>query len=173
MDQITLLISIILPSAIVMFGMYLAIKTMLAKELEKKVVQLKAQSSETILPNRLQAYERMVLFLERISPNNLVIRTMDPESNAGMYQQRLLHEVREEFSHNFSQQIYMSDEAWFMVKSGMQAVNNLINEAGEATPESASAMDLANKIVQKLTEKGVDPTLEALSFVKKEIRQNF
>lgn len=172
MDQISLLLSIIIPSGLVMFGMYLAIKTMLAKELEKKIIQLKAQSVETVLPSRLQAYERMVLFLERISPNNLVIRTMDHESNAAMYQQRLLHEVREEFSHNFSQQIYMSDEAWFMVKAGMQAVNNLINETGEAVPGNASAMDFANKMVEKLAAVG-DPTAEALSFVKKEIRQNF
>ena len=94
------LIKILLPSGAILFAMYLTVKTFLEKDFEKKLTELKMKNSEHVLPVRLQAYERVMLLLERISPSNLVIRLMDPKLNAAQFQDILIdHHWLQAFRH--------------------------------------------------------------------------
>lgn len=164
---------IILPAGAVLYAMFLTTRMFLNKEYEKRLIDIKIKNNETIMPIRLQAYERICLFLERIAPKNLVVRLNVGELTVGELQQILIHEVREEFSHNLSQQVYMSEESWNLVKNALEEVVMLINEsAGELEP-TAKSIDLARKIFEKVIEKqelGID---HALSYVKNEIQQAF
>ena len=87
MEYITDLIQLIVPAALVLYAMYLVIKSFLQKDFDKRLIELKIKNSETVLPLRLQAYERMALFLERISPNNMLLRMADPNLPALVFQQ--------------------------------------------------------------------------------------
>lgn len=173
MEILVELAKLIIPSAIVLYGMYLTVRSFTTKELEKIMLDYKMKSRDTVLPIRLQAYERMCLFLERISPNNLVVRLNDSAYNAKQFQQILLGEIRNEFNHNLSQQVYMSDEAWGAVTSAKEAVITVINQAGEELPSDAKGVDLAKKVFEKMMEKNPDPIAHALVIVKDEIRQVF
>src|SRR4028119_1270098 len=113
------LIKILLPAAAVLYAMYLTVKAFLNKDFDKRLVDIKIKNTELTLPLRLQAYERMCLFLERISPHNLVVRLNEPAYNAIQFHQKLLLEIREEYNHNLSQQVYMSDQSWTYVKNAM------------------------------------------------------
>jgi hypothetical protein len=167
------LIKILLPAGIVLYAMYLTLKSFLAKDFEKKLIDIKLKNTELVLPVRLQAYERMCLFLERISPHNMIVRVNDPSYNVAQLHQVLLNEIREEYAHNMSQQIYMSDNAWQLVKSSRDEIVNIINNASQGVPREARGIELAKQILNKLLELPEDPSSKALKYLKNEIRQIF
>ena len=167
------LVKILLPAAAVLYGMYLTVKSFLDKDFEKKLVEIKIKTNEQVLPLRLQAYERMCLFLERITPHNLVVRLNDSAYTVGQFQQKLLSEIREEYNHNLSQQIYMSDQSWGLVKGAMEEIIAVINKSAIEVPSDARGIELAKMIFENLVQKNEDPTSKSLKFLKNEIRQIF
>lgn len=173
MDAIIEFGKLLIPAAIVLYAMYLVVKSFLDKELQKKHLEVRGKSIETVLPNRLHAYERVCLFLERISPNNLIVRLNNGKYTAGEFQQILLNEIREEYNHNVSQQVYMSDEVWEKVKSAKEDLIVMINEATANMPEGATNLELARKLFERALEKEDDLIQIALLAVKNEIRQTF
>ncbi len=164
---------IILPAGTVLYAMFVTIRMFLNKKHEKNSWALKVKNSETVLPIRLQAYERVCLFLERIAPKNLIVRLNAGEMTAHEFQQVLLHGIREEFGHNLSQQVYMSEESWNLVKNAVEEIVMLVNESAGGLPPEAKSIDLARKIFEKEIEKQGLGTDVALSFVKNEIQQLF
>lgn len=172
MDAIIEFGKLLIPAAIVLYAMYLVVKSFLDKELQKKHLEVRGKSIETVLPNRLHAYERVCLFLERISPNNLIVRLNNGKYTAGEFQQILLNEIREEYNHNVSQQVYMSDEVWEKVKSAKEDLIVMINESTANLPAEATNIELARKLFERAIEKE-DLIQVALLAVKNEIRQTF
>ncbi len=164
---------IILPSLAVLYAMYLTVKMFIQRDWDNKRLEIGQESIKTTLPLRLQAYERMALFLERISPNNLIVRLNDGKFTSGQLQQVLLSEIREEFNHNLSQQIYLSDEAWSMIRNAMENIVVAINEAGTETDREEKGIALARRIFDKYIAQEKDPIQEALLFVKAEVRDLF
>jgi uncharacterized protein YjaZ len=166
-------LKILVPAALVLYGMYLTAKLLLQREADRHQHEVKQRYTETVVPIRLQAYERMVLFLERISPNHLLLRLGSQADTALDLQQLLLREVRDEFNHNLSQQVYMSQEAWDKIQGAMNDVATLINQAsGEVRPD-APALDLSKRIFERIIQRDRQPTADALRAVKEEIQQLF
>ena len=173
MDIISDLLKLLVPAGLVLYGMFLTAKLMLEREAEKQRIELKSRYTSDITPLRLQAYERIALFLERITPSNLLLRLSGQTPIALDFQQLLLREIREEYNHNLSQQIYMSQTVWEGVQNAMNEVVMLINEAaGEIAPE-APALDLSKKIFDKIIQKNIQPTAAGLKAVKDEVQAAF
>ncbi|EMR02102.1 DUF7935 family protein [Cesiribacter andamanensis] len=173
MELVADLLKIVIPAALVLYGMFLLVKSFLDKEFQQKALEVKGRDREVLLPIRLQAFERMVLFLERITPNNMLLRLNDSRYSAREFQQVLVHEVREEYNHNLSQQVYMSDESWGAVRTAMEEVIALINQTAEELPEEARSLDLSRSVLQKAIDRQQDPTGRALHRLKQEIRTIF
>lgn len=127
---------------------------------------LHKDTQKSTLPIRLQAYERMALFLERISLPSLVVRVKPKSSDKGDYENLLVKSIENEFEHNLSQQIYLTDECWNVIKAAKSATIQAIRSAGMS--ESDSADKLREDILTKTMDKQ-SPSATALSFVKKEI----
>lgn len=166
-------ITVMILGAIVTYGMYLTITTVADKVFEKQKFDIHSKNTEITLPLRLQAYERMCLFLERITPNNLLLRLVPSASNALELQQILLHEIREEFNHNLAQQIYISNEAWGHIVNAMNEIVSVINQAAAEVESDAPASELAKKIFAQVIQKEIQPTTHALVFLKQEIQGVF
>lgn len=173
MEYLADLLKIVLPAGLVIYGMYLTIMSFLKKDREKMLIELKTQNTQTILPIRLQAGERLCLLLERITPNNLIRRVNNPEYSARDLYSQLLLEVREEFNHNLSQQVYFSDETWEGVRRAMESVVTIVNTAMQDMNENARGLDLAKRIFQITLEQKNDAIQMALKEVKSEIRIYF
>lgn len=174
MDQLLSIILIIVPASAVMFGMYLTVKTFVGKEFEKAKLDIKRKNNEILLPNRLSAYERVTLLLERISLSNFVLRVNNPEFNVAMFHQQLLAELRNEFNHNLSQQIYVSNEAWEMVRKAVEETTAVVNHAASLIEDKdARGIELAKAIFNLQAQATHDPNQEALLYVKKELRELF
>jgi hypothetical protein len=164
---------LLLPAAAVLYAMYLVVKSFLDKELQRQHLEIRGKSIETVLPNRLHAYERVCLFLERISPNSLILRLNQGDYSSREFQHILTNEIREEFNHNVSQQVYMSEDAWTLVVHAKEDLISTINRAADSLNEKASGVDLSKKVFEFNMQKEKDPIQEALRFVKSEIRQTF
>src|SRR5258706_5623194 len=173
MDALIDFVKIVIPASVVLYAVYLTVRSFTAKEIELKKLEVRAKGIETILPARLQAYERITLFLERISPQNLLIRLSDPAYSAREFQKLLLDEIRNEYNHNVSQQVYMSEEVWNLVKNAKEDLLLLINDASSKMTVDSKGIDLSRKIFEIALEKKVDPLGHAISEVKKEIQQSF
>ncbi|NJL14659.1 MAG: hypothetical protein HC913_17765 [Microscillaceae bacterium] len=191
MEFWTELLKIFLPTALVLYGMYLVVLTFARKELvqleKSQATQLKMQEAElalkqkevelknkeNVLPIRLQAYERLVLYLERISPPQIIPRLNHAEFSVGMLQQLLIQEIRNEFTHNLSQQMYISEEAWTFIKKATEETILLINNSSVGLHEDAPSLELAKKILENARAHGIYPTEEALVFLKTEVQGLF
>lgn len=172
-DYLYDLLKILLPAALVLYGMYSLVNNYLTKEAQKRLLELRMKNAEVVLPIRLQAYERICLLLERISPSNMLVRVSSAGQSAGEYQRALLAEIRSEFNHNLSQQIYMSDQAWVMVKRAKEDIVTLINQVVQQLPEQAKGSDLAKRVLEQVLASETEPASRAISFLKQEINQVF
>ncbi|HRT48508.1 MAG TPA: hypothetical protein P5151_10170 [Bacteroidales bacterium] len=157
-----------IPSLIVFFTAYFLLKNLIRNDQDKRKQEIILQSNRTITPIRLQAYERLVLFLERISLESLIIRVHSPGMTAAQLQANLLTTIRSEFEHNLSQQIYVSPQAWEVVKNARSNIVKLINTEFEKLPENATGIDFSRKLLEKVMELEKEPTKAAVEFVKSE-----
>lgn len=119
------------------------------------------------LPIRLQAYERMALFLERITPSKLLIRVSPTSSNEESYESLIIANIEQEFEHNLSQQIYVSDDCWNIIVAAKNATIQLIRKAG-LLEKTGTANKLREVILTEMMEKRA-PSDAALSYIKKEV----
>lgn len=173
MEAFVDLIKIIVPALIVLYAAYLLVRSFIAREIDLKRLEVRGRSIETTLPMRLQAYERIALFLERITPDNLLLRISIPGLPAKEFQHLLLNEIRNEYNHNVSQQIFMSEDVWDLVKGAKEDLILTINESISELDEQATSLDLSKKIMEKSMNKPSDAIAFALSELKKEIHQAF
>ena len=121
------------------------------------------------LPIRLQAYERMALFLERIAPNKLIVRIQPTSSDKDSYESLLIASIEQEFEHNLSQQIYISDKCWNIITAAKNATIQLIRKAS-LLEKTNSANKLREVVLTEMMEKRA-PSDAALSFIKIEVSE--
>jgi len=119
------------------------------------------------LPLRLQAYERMAIFLERITPSKLLIRVSPTSTNKEDYESLVIANIEQEFEHNLSQQIYVSDECWSIITAAKNATIQLIRKAG-MLEKTDTANKLREVVLTEMMEKKA-PSDAALSYVKEEV----
>ncbi|GAB3832235.1 DUF7935 family protein [Hymenobacter jeollabukensis] len=164
------LLKITLPALIVAGTVYYLIQQYLEKDRQRRLIELRLESSKTTLPLRLQAYERIILLLERITPNNLLVRLSSAGQTAPEYHRLLIQEIRAEYEHNLSQQLYMSPEAWAQVRQAKEGIVTLINKAYQSLPnqQQARGTELAKRVLEALLTDEADPTTAAIDAVKRE-----
>ena len=131
------------------------------------------KNADTITPIRLQAYERMTLFLERITPSNLLIRVSGSGQTATDYHRMLINDIRNEYNHNLSQQIYMTEHTWEKIQSAKENVVTLINRSFHEMPDKSKGTDLAKRVLETIIAQETDPTEQAIRLMKREINEVF
>lgn len=180
MNTITIIAIVILAILLTIASMgyifYSLIKRYFDNEQKKALLELKINNQKEALkivnPIRLQAYERMALFLERISPNSLIMRCYQPGMSLQLLQGVMTKNIRSEWEHNLSQQVYISSEAWNRIREAKEEMINLINSTAANMNPEADPTSLAGAIFQSVAG-GHIPTDEALEFLKKEIQEHF
>jgi hypothetical protein len=162
-----------LPAFITFGATYFVLRKFLDNEHRKQLMMLRKESQKETTPIRLQAFERIVLFLERSALDKLVIRVHQPGMGAKLLQQELVRNVNDEFNHNLAQQIYISSTTWSMVKQAKDETVKVINMAGAQMQPNATGADLGQKIFEIMMKLEHSPTEIAIMQLKKEIRQIF
>jgi hypothetical protein len=130
---------------------------------------LSKESQKNAMPLRLQAYERMTLFLERISLSNLLTRISPISTNKNDYANFVIAQIDQEFEHNLAQQIYMTDECWVIITTAKNATIQMIRK-GALSSVVDNADQLREALLNELLEKQT-PSNAALSYMKREVSQ--
>ncbi len=126
------------------------------------------------LPIRLQAYERMTLFLERISPNNLIARLNKPDMTAHELHLTLIQNIKLEYDHNLTQQLYISPDTWIMIVQVKEELISIINRVAIDIPPQAASKELSRKIIEYfINSEQTIPTQKALNTLKHEVTKIF
>ncbi len=173
MKDFTEILKIVLPSLIMLAAVYYIIGEFFRNSENRRKLKAIRGNQKLITPIRLQAYERLVLFLERISPESLVMRANYPAKTSGQLHTELLQAIRAEFEHNLSQQLYVSIDAWNSVKNAKNYTVTLINNAAKDVEEGVPAIELSRKVLDMTMELEQPITEKAINELKREIQQIF
>lgn len=136
---------------------------------ERRHYLLNKDAKKNALPLRLQAYERMSLYLERINPTKLLIRISPISNDKNDYENLVISQIEQEFEHNLTQQIYMSDECWTIIVTAKNATIQMIRKANR-NDRVDSADKLREVLLNDLMEQQ-SPSNTALAYIKNEVGQ--
>jgi hypothetical protein len=129
------------------------------------------ENKKLYFPMQVDAYQRIVLFLERISPNNMVMRLNNPALPARVFQQILLDNIRSEYEHNLAQQIFISQDAWHLSKNSKDETIKIINMAATNLGPTAMCLDLSRAIFEITAQLNNQPTDRAIMYLKGELNK--
>lgn len=165
------LIAFLLAGLIVFGGVYMLMNRFFKQESERRAWEWRKQNNDIVMPIRLRAYERIVLFLSRIDPKSLLLRFDFAGMTVLQLQQMLLQAVRDEYDHNVSQQIYISREAWVLVVNARENLTQLINTCASQLNTQADAMELANFLLAAYVSNEQSSIDLAINYIKNEMKQ--
>jgi hypothetical protein len=172
MDLFFELLKILLPSVVVFLATYYILKLQHQKELDIKKQEIRAAGSKDIFTLRMQAYERLILFLERINPQNMLMRLDKTGKSSIDLQLEILSNIRAEYEHNISQQLYISPEAWQLVNTAKEETIKFLNLCKEQLSENENALGYSKYVMAKSINTTA-PTYHAVMFLKKEAQRLF
>lgn len=154
---------------------YLLVKRYFDNQQKQQLLQMKLderrETLRTVTPIRLQAYERMALFLERISPNSLVLRCYQPGMDLKLLQGVMTKNIRDEWEHNLSQQVYLSPELWASIREAKDEMINLVNSSAVSLTDTADPTRLAATIFASAADRS--PVDRALDTMHNELKELF
>ncbi|HLA54648.1 MAG TPA: hypothetical protein VK623_00985 [Flavobacterium sp.] len=167
-DKLIELLSYTLPSLITGGVAYYFFKMHTDSDDKKRRFLLRRENQKGALPLRLQAYERMTLYMERIDPAKLLIRIAPISEDKTDYANFVVAQIEQEFEHNLTQQIYMSDECWTIISTAKNATMQMIRKAA-LSDSVGSADQLREAILNDLFDKAT-PSSAALAYIRNEVK---
>ena len=171
---LTLVLSVLAAMAVTGGITYLLVKQYFGNRQKERLLQMKIderrETLHVVTPIRLQAYERMALFLERISPNSLVLRCYQPGMDLRLLQGVMTKNIRDEWEHNLSQQVYLTPDLWARIREAKDEMINLVNSAAVSLTDTTDPTRLAATIFASSADHSpVDGALEAMHNELKEL----
>jgi hypothetical protein len=158
---------------LVFLAFYMLLDRFFKQQASKNENERQVALRREIFSARIQAYERIILLLERISPNQLILRLNKQGLAAARLQSVIVQNIRDEFDHNLSQQLYISSKAWEMVRTAREEMIRLINTAAASVSKEAPSAEMATKMLELHAGLESDPVAKAIEFVKHEARSLF
>lgn len=147
MDAFLDILKYTIPALIVLIATSIIVNKFLIAETRKKQMAIFQEGLQTSLQFRLQAYERLTVFLERLHPRSIIPRLYHPEMRARELQYALISAIKQEFEHNLSQQVYVSTNVWNTVVSVKEQEMAMINQITATLKPEASAKELHQRIL--------------------------
>jgi hypothetical protein len=165
-DQLLQIVSYTIPSLVTGGVAYYFFNSYLKSLNAQRKMAILSERKKEALPIKLQAYERMLLFSERMNPVKMLVRIKPITTNTDDYLQLLLQSLEQEFEHNLVQQLYISDESWQVIITVKSAI---IKKLKQVASESENAQEFREKTILLYTTE-IPVTDTAISFLKKEIK---
>jgi hypothetical protein len=168
-DTIFILCLIVLPALLVFFTAQYMMKQHITNSVQLVKTEILKTNLNTFTPLKLQAYERIALFLERTSIPALIQSYAHAGLSARGFAAAATHAIKEEYSYNVSQQIYVSSQMWTLVKAIKEQHLQLLQNITASLPAEATAADLSQKLIEFLQSMDVQPQDRGMEFMKNEI----
>jgi len=158
----------LVPLIVLLIAVLLILKHFSDKEKHKNKFETIQANNKLITPIRLQAYERIVLLLERIKPDAMALRLQKSNLTAIQMQILMLGTVRKEFNHNLSQQLYITNESWQAVVNAKEQISRLINLTGSQMEKSAGSNEFTRALIETYNDFEKKPIENSLAIIKRE-----
>ena len=159
----------IVSALILVMPVLLLVRWFLKKELEEKRISNITAARKEIMPQKLQAYERLALLLERVAPESLVLREQRQGMNSMKFHSHLLRVVRNEFDHNLAMQVYVTQKTWELIETARAELLKLINSSAVTVNPESSSIELGRAIIENGTGDVKYHFKKALDALKKEV----
>lgn len=173
MEDVLEMLKYTLPSLIVFLTGYYFLKKYFENESKKRTHQTLLKNQDVITPLRLQAYERIIIYLERISPESIILRVNKPGYTCKQLQTELLNTIRIEWEHNLSQQLYVTQKSWEVVRNAKSNIIQLINITAGKVKEDSPSLNLSKAILSSVMDQEKIYATEAIKFIKEEMKRMF
>tara|TARA_R110000772_G_scaffold12986_1_gene38868 strand:+ start:750 stop:1274 length:525 start_codon:yes stop_codon:yes gene_type:complete len=170
-SQIISYVAYLLPAIVVGLIAYYFFKGHTANEEGRRRYLIQKEAQNQVIPMRLQAYERITLFLERMDPNKLLVRVKPLSDETSKYEELLIRNIEQEFDHNLTQQIYLTSECWNLVNAAKNATIHIIRQ-GAMHEKDATANKMREWLLRNFMEE-ITPSQKALAYVRKEVSELF
>ena len=160
-----------IPSLVVLLSVWIVMRYLLRSEEERRLWEMKKNTEKEVTPIRLRAYERLALLLERTEPEQLLSDLNLTQMTKAELEQRLLLNVRREWEHNMSQQIYVGDDVWAKVMKARDEIASFIHTMALQMPAESTKLDYAKVLMSAYRLNGTPPHQIAMEALKDEVRQ--
>jgi len=168
MNNLIELGELILPGSLVLAAVYLMQSHFWKLDKERMDKSLIVEARKITIPVRLQAYERLALLMERITPATIVLRLGRPGMELYQLQMEMIQNIHQEFEHNLSQQIYVSADCWSLVRAAVEQTIQQINVTVAGLDKDADVGTFAAHFLQNFLEQASNPAEQALFIIRKE-----
>lgn len=162
-----------IPALIVFATAYYLLKLYLDDRLRYEKTLQRSESLKTTLPLRLQAYERFTLLCDRCSIPNLLLRVRVPGMTMGDLRGTLMLNINQEFAHNTSQQLYVSETLWQIITLAKNETLAYISQTSEAFLVEGSSDEFVTRLLQGIDEMPATPLQRAIVAIRTEAGQLF
>lgn len=144
------IVKITVPALIVFLTVYFLFREFMKKQYQIQVLDYRQKQQSISLPMRLQAYERLSLLVERIGIPNLLFRLRAEDSTAAALRVAMLLAIHQEYEHNVTQQVYVSEKLWEILRVARQETEGIINAIAEKVDPKAPAAELSGVLLNYL-----------------------
>lgn len=173
LDYLFDLFKILIPAAAVVVAVQIIMKNHFDELTRRDRLALAKEQRKDLRPLQMQAYERLILFLERLKPDSLMVRNQKAGMSSRALHTSMLKTIRNEYEHNMTQQLYVSESAWKLVVIARDEIVKIINLSAAQVDENGSAIDLGNALISTLSKIENVPTEIAILGLKKEFQNKF
>jgi len=173
MEEFAQMLMYVVPSVVVGVIAYLLVHRLLQNEQNRHLMEVKKENLKYSTPIILQAHERLILFLERMQMSSIISRVHKPGMSARLLQTELINNIKTEFEHNITQQLYVSKNAWEFVKKAKDESMKAVSLGMSKLPDGATSIDLAREVLTITAAQDQDWTQKAIDVLKSELRKTF
>ncbi|MNK30088.1 hypothetical protein D3C87_484970 [compost metagenome] len=156
-----------------LMAVYYILKGDIQRFFNLKTIELNKETRAHLLPLRLQAHERLIIFVDRINPANLLLRLHQQGIDMATLQAGILSEIRAEYQHNITQQLYVDPVTWGVVRKLKDDTIGMINNAVQGLPAGSNGIEVSKSILQHMATINENPYDLTLELIKKDINQLF
>ncbi|KUF43471.1 hypothetical protein HX017_03315 [Myroides marinus] len=153
-DFILQLVAYTIPALITAAIAYMSFNKLFEKQTRKDLYlleQLKSQTTVDLQALKLQAFERLIILIERIDLKKLVLRVNPNSEDKTLYLLNLITHLDQEFDYNVSQQVYVSSELWQILVQTKNDITELI-QITSANPNILDATQLRQALISQTTQ---------------------
>lgn len=157
------------PAAFIGGIVFLVLNKMLKAEDARRNFELRKIAAKEITPAKLRAFERMVLFLERIEPEAILTRSNITNLSPLQLQKYIIQQIKQEWDHNLSQQLYIKNETWTLIWNAKESLIQLTNICAAEVTLDSTALEYAEHIIETYSKAPKKPSSVAINMLKADL----
>lgn len=162
------IVKLTVPALIVFLTVRALLKEYLGKQYELRLLEQQKERRQQTIPMKLQAYERLSLLCERINLPSLLVRVRQEGMSARELHLVMLSTIQQEYEHNITQQIYVSEQLWDIIQIARDDAVQMLSLTLESTGPEATGREFGKTLLELIQKRGPSALDKALLAIKKE-----